>query len=62
MCGGSSSAAANHALRAFVAAWGDQPWTPPALAELGRLRSAYLDALRAEQAAALGRGDVAEAA
>lgn len=40
-------AAANDALRAFVRAHGDRAWTPAELAQLARLRDAYLAAVRA---------------
>lgn len=40
-------AAANDAVRAFVRAHGDRAWNPPELAELERLRAAYLAAVRA---------------
>lgn len=40
-------AAANDALRAYVQAHGGQSWTRDELAELARLRDAYLAAVRA---------------
>lgn len=49
---GTSSTHANDRLRAYVQAHGDRSWTPVELAELSRLRDAYLAARRAELSSA----------
>ncbi|HZG06297.1 MAG TPA: hypothetical protein VE546_22440 [Streptomyces sp.] len=41
-----TSAEANEALRAFVRAHGDRPWTLTELAELDRLRALWREAAR----------------